>query len=338
MTEATQPPELRGIARDEVRLLVTDCAKRTHVHAQFRDLAEFLRAGDLLVVNDSATLPAALGALRANGDSLLLHVATKIDARIWTAEPRGTVLCGEELRLPHGGSAVTIAPVEPEMPRLWYAWFQLPLPMEAYLMRFGEPIRYRYVTQRFPLRDYQTIFAREPGSAEMPSAARPFTPRTIDELQTRGVELATITLHCGVASFEAPERPGIERFAVPPATATAVNAAHAQGRRVIAVGTTVVRALESAWRDGAVVPASGWTDLAIEDGYVLASVDALITGFHGSTATHQAMLRAFADSALLGEAYAQADERAYYCHEFGDIHLILRQAQDDKRRDTGRVW
>ena len=323
LLEATEPPERRGLARDEVRLLVTDRATRKHVHAHFYELADFLRRGDLLVVNDSATLPAALPALRNNGESLELHVATKIDTRIWTTEPRGTVLCGEELHLPRGGSAVMIAPVEPELPRLWYAWFQLPLPMETYLTRVGEPIRYRYVTQRFPLPDYQTIFAREPGSAEMPSAGRPFTTRVLRALEARGVELATITLHCGVASFEAPERPGIERFVVSPATADTVNAARAGGRRVIAVGTTVVRALESAWRDGAIVPASGWTDLVIDDGHALSAADALVTGFHGITATHQAMLRAFADSALLEDAYASAAEQAYYCHEFGDSHLIL---------------
>ena len=323
LLEATEPPERRGLARDEVRLLVSDRATNTHVHARFHDLAQVLRDGDLLVVNDSATLPAALPALRPNGESLELHVATKIDTRIWTAEPRGTVLCGEELRLPRGGSAVMIAPVEPELPRLWYAWFGLPLPMETYLTRVGTPIRYGYVTERFPLRDYQTIFAREPGSAEMPSAARPFTPRVLRALAARGVELATITLHCGVASFEAPERPGIERFVVPHATATAVNAARAQGRRVIAVGTTVVRALESAWRDDALVPASGWTDLVIDDTHVLCAADALLTGFHGPTATHQAMLRAFADPSLLEDAYLRAAEQGYYCHEFGDSHLIL---------------
>ncbi|MGB6986810.1 MAG: S-adenosylmethionine:tRNA ribosyltransferase-isomerase [Candidatus Aquilonibacter sp.] len=216
-----------------------------------------------------------------------------------------------------------IAPVEPEAPRVWYAWFQLPFPMFDYLARVGEPIRYGYMTQRFPLADYQTIFASEPGSSEMPSAARPFTPRVMLSLEARGVEFATVTLHCGVASFEAPERPASERYAVSRETAAVVNAARQDGRRVIAVGTTVVRALESSVRQGDVIASSGWTDLLIDEHSLLRAVDALLSGFHGATATHRALLRAFADSDLLEEAYAVATEDAYFCHEFGDVHLLL---------------
>jgi S-adenosylmethionine:tRNA ribosyltransferase-isomerase len=323
LREAVEPPERRGLARDEVRMLVTDRSTGTHAHVQFAELAAFLRAGDLLVVNDSATLPAAIPALRADGLQLMLHLSTKIDDRIWMTEPRGTVLCGEELQLPHGGSVVTIAPVEPEQPRLWYAWFQLPKPMHEYLARFGAPIRYGYVTQRFPLQDYQTIFARESGSSEMPSAARPFTLRVLHALEQRGVELATITLHCGVASFEEPERPAIERYAVPQATADAINAARKERRRVIAVGTTVVRALESSMQDRALITSRGWTDLVIDERHRMQAVDALLTGFHSGTATHQAILRAFVDPPLLAEAYDVAAEHGYYCHEFGDVHLLL---------------
>jgi S-adenosylmethionine:tRNA ribosyltransferase-isomerase len=304
-------------------MLVTDRESATHKHRRFFDLPSILRAGDLLVVNDSGTLPAALTARRKNGESLQLHVSTAIDARVFMVEPRGPVLSGEELRLPDGGSVVMLAPVEPEMPRVWYGWFDLPLPMPAYLMQAGEPIRYAYVTERFPLRDYQTIFAREPGSSEMPSAARPFSARIVRELRLRGVEIAAITLHCGVASFEEPERPASERYRVSSATATAVNRAREEGRRIIAVGTTVVRALESAVRDDEVVAASGWTDLVIDGSTPITSVDGLLTGFHGETATHQWMLRAFATSSLLSDAYAEAASRCYEQHEFGDVHLIL---------------
>lgn len=323
LLEAVEPPERRGIARDEVRMLVTGRANRTHAHARFLQLPSFLRPGDLLLVNDSATIPAALTAARENGTAISLHVATMIDRRLWTVEPRGTVLAGEELRLPDGGCAVLIAPIDPDRPRLWYAWFALPLEMHAYLMRYGEPIRYGYVTRRFPLRDYQTIFASEPGSAEMPSAARPFTPRVVHALHERGVEIASVTLHCGVASFEAPERPGTERYAVPPQTATAVNQARRDGRRVIAVGTTALRAIESASSHDEVIASSGWTDLVIEQQYRLKSVDALLTGFHDAAATHQWILRAFLDRDLLADAYAQAAACGYSQHEFGDVHLIL---------------
>jgi len=324
LMDATAPPERRGVARDGVRLLVTDRGTRTNAHYRFFEIASVLRSGDLLVVNDSATVAAALTATRSSGDALAVHVATKIDERLWTCEPRGPVVNGERLNLPEGGSLVAIAAVDERRPRLWYAAFDLPQPMHEYLARWGEPVRYGYVTEHLPLRDYQTIFAREAGSSEMPSAGRPFTRRVLRELRERSVGVATITLHCGVASFETPERPAMERFAVPAASADAINHARADGRRVIAVGTTVVRALETAaLADGEVVPASGWTDLALDEGYELRAVDGLLSGFHDASATHIGILRAFLDRELLGDAYADAAERAYVRHEFGDVHLIL---------------
>ena len=323
LIDASAPPEHRGIPRDGVRMLVTDRERRTHAQRHFFDLPSMLQPGDVLVVNDSATLPAALPAWRRNGIALPLHVSTRIDERLWTTEPRGRVTRGEQLLLPEGGSAVTIAPVDPERPRLWYTWFQLPLPMNAYLHRFGEPIRYGYVKKRFPIADYQTVFAREPGSAEMPSAARPFTLRVVDALQAHGVSIATITLHCGVASFEAPELPPSERFAVPAVTADAVNAARKQGRRVIAAGTSAVRALESAVRDGNVTAAAGWTDLIIRRPEQIQAVDGLLTGFHTAAATHQWLLQAFLEPELLAQAYDEAAEHGYFQHEFGDLHLIV---------------
>lgn len=323
LREATVPPECRGIERDAVPMLVTNRAQREHVHARFRELPSFLEPGDVLVVNDSATLPAAVNASRANGERFLLHVATRIDSRIFLAEPRGAVTLGEELRLPGGGSAVTIAPVEPERPRLWYVWFQTPQPMPAYLAAVGEPIRYGYVSLRFPIEYYQTMFAREPGSSEMPSAARPFTPRVVDALASRGVRIAPITLHCGVSSFETPERPSTERFAVPPVTAELVNAAHRTGRRVIAVGTTALRALESSVYDGRVVASAGLTDLVIDENHRIVSADGLVTGFHEPAATHLWILESFLERSLLDSAYAEAADRGYHYHEFGDVHLIL---------------
>jgi S-adenosylmethionine:tRNA ribosyltransferase-isomerase len=194
--------------------------------------------------------------------------------------------------------------------------------MYAYLAQFGTPITYAYVNRSFPLRDYQTLFAREIGSSEMPSAARPFTKAVVAQLRHRGIEVATITLHCGVASFETRERPGIERFTVSPAAADRVNAARREGRRVVAVGTTVVRALESAATDDSVIAAQGWTDLFVDETYPLKAVDALLSGFHAATATHLSMLRAFMDAKLLESAYAEAGEYGYAYHEFGDIHLI----------------
>ncbi len=309
--------------RDDVALLVTERESGRSVHARFRDLATHLRRGDLLVVNTSATIPAALEARRANGGTVPLHVSTRIDDALWLAEPRGLVVAGETLDLPGNGRAVMLAPASPDAPRVWYVAFALPEPMYAYLRRYGAPIRYGYVDERFPLEDYQTIFARDDGSSEMPSAARPFSLRVLHTLRHAGVELATVTLHCGVSSFEAPERPTIERFAVPVETADAVNAARADGRRVIAVGTTVLRALESAVTGGRVVAASGWTGLVIDERHRVRTVDGLLSGFHPAGATHRWILEAFLSRAVLDAAYAQASERGYLQHEFGDVHLIV---------------
>ena len=322
LASAVVPPERRGIARDEVKLLVSDRAAGTHAHASFLDLAGVLRPGDLLVVNDSATMAAALEGRRASGEAIALHVATRIDERLWIVEPRAAVREGEALRLPGGASALLLAPVAAERPRLWYARFTLPATMVEYLARYGAPIRYGYVTARLPLADYQTIFARRAGSAEMPSAARPFSLRVLDALHRRGIEIAAITLHCGVSSFEAPERPSIERFAVPPGTAAAVNRARASGRRVIAVGTTPLRALESAVDGDDVVAASGWTDLVIDPSHHVRTADGLLTGFHPDGATHRWILGAFLDDAALARAYGEAAAHGYLQHEFGDVHLI----------------
>ena len=321
--EAVTTPERRGLARDGVRLLVTDLHARTQHDAMFRELPWFLRRGDLLVVNDSATLPAALVARRDDGTPFALHLSTQIGGELWIAEPRAPVSAGECAALPEGGSATFLAPVDTTHVRLWYAAIATTQPIEAFLARHGSPIRYRYLAETLPLGDYQTIFARVPGSAEMPSAARPFSRRLLDELRQAGVAVATITLHTGVSSQERHERPYREWFDVPASTAAAVNATRSQGGRVVAVGTTVVRALESTVSDGEATARSGWTDLIVTPERGVAMVDGLLTGFHEPEASHLDLLRAFAGNALLERAYAHAVDAGYLWHEFGDVHLLL---------------
>ena len=309
-----------------MRLLVTDVAARAQHHATFRDLAAFLRRGDLLVANDSATIPAALGVRRNDGAAFALHLSTKIADDLWIAEPRelrDPIAEGERAALAEGASATFLAPVEATQPRLWYVLLNAPQPLDAFLARNGAPIRYRYVTEQFPLADYQTIFARVPGSAEMPSAGRPFTRRVLAGLRTAGIDLATITLHAGVSSPERHERPYHEWFEVSPATATAVKATRLHGGRVIAIGTTVVRALESAFSGDEAIAAGGWTELIVTPERGVHAVDGLLTGFHEPEASHLDMLRAFADGSLLERAYAEALDAGYLWHEFGDAHLVL---------------
>ncbi|MEO7038464.1 MAG: S-adenosylmethionine:tRNA ribosyltransferase-isomerase [Candidatus Elarobacter sp.] len=216
--EATTTPERRGIARDDVRLLVTDRSSGGHRDASFRDLPAFLRAGDLLVANDSATLPAALRAQRADGEAFALHLSTRIADALWIAEPRAAqpVAAGERVALAGRGEATFLAPVDDAHPRLWYTGLTVPQPFDAFLSQHGAPVRYPYVVETLPLADYQTVFARVPGSAEMPSAARPFTLEALDDLHEAGVALATVTLHTGVSSPERHERPYRGSTSCPP--------------------------------------------------------------------------------------------------------------------------
>ncbi|HEV3086122.1 MAG TPA: S-adenosylmethionine:tRNA ribosyltransferase-isomerase [Candidatus Elarobacter sp.] len=321
--EATAPPERRGLTRDGVRLLVTAVEARTQHHATFRDLPLFLRPGDLVVANDSATIPAALVAHRNDGTTFALHLSTRVSDDLWIAEPRQPVTEGERALLAEGGTATFLAPVDATHHRLWYVLLSVEQPLEAFLTRNGAPIRYRYVSESFPLADYQTVFARVPGSAEMPSAGRPFTPHILNDLRSRGIELATITLHTGVSSPERHERPYHEWFEVSAATAAAVNATRLRGGRVIAIGTTVVRALESSVADGETIAATGWTDLIVTPERSVESVDGLLTGFHEPEASHLDMLRAFTDAPLLERAYDEAIGAGYLWHEFGDVHLIV---------------
>lgn len=334
--EAPVPPEARGLPRDGVRLLVLRRATGQVEHAIFRDLPKFLRPGDLLVVNRSRTLPAAIPALWRDRP-LRIHLSTDLRGGCWIIEPRAAdgSPWGDE-PLPPGtvlgiygtGATVRVHGRYRGFARLYLA--STADDLRAIAEAAGEPIRYGYVRGRWPLSYYQTMFAVEPGSAEMPSAGRPFTPRLVRALRARGVGLAGIVLHSGVSSHEitsdrVEEHPVYpEWYAVPPRTAAAVNATRRRGGRVIAVGTTVVRALETvADGQGQVLPGSGWTELFIKPRDRLRAVDGLITGLHPPVTSHLALLCALVPPELLLSAYAEAVRRGYLWHEFGDSNLIL---------------
>ena len=348
--EASEPPEARGLRRDEVRLMVSYLNDDRVVHARFGDLPEFLEAGDTLVVNTSGTMNAALPAERTDGTPLTVHLSTHLPADLLVVELRSLsggepVLDGkpgEILTLPEGSSIVLQTPYLPEnrqrgegSNRLWISTLNLPANLDDYLDRHGSPIRYRYVRESWPAAYYQTVYATEVGSAEMPSAGRAFTPELITRLVANGVRVVPLILHTGVASLEDDEPPYEEFYRVPPETADAINAARKAGRRVIAVGTTVVRALETVTdRDGTTHPGEGWTDLFITPERGVRSVDAMLTGLHEPRSTHLSMLEALTTSGSacplttsgrehLEVAYSEALNRGYLWHEFGDLHLIL---------------
>jgi S-adenosylmethionine:tRNA ribosyltransferase-isomerase len=329
--EAHAPPEARGLARDEVRMLVTERASGRVADLRARDLPDVLAPGDLLVINTSATIPAAFRARRADGTELDLHVSTPLpdsDYRLIELRRDGASFrgarAGERLALPGGGVATLCAPYVGGT-RLWVAELRLPGPIEVYLARHGTPIRYRHIDGEWPLDAYQTVYANVPGSAEMPSAGRPLSERVITALVARGVAVAPIVLHAGVSSLEAGESPGPEWFRVPDATARLVEATHDGAGRVIAVGTTVVRALESVVGDDdrRLAAGEGWTRLVITPERGVRAVDGLLTGWHEPESSHLDLLRAVGGAELIERSYVEALERGYLWHEFGDVHLIL---------------
>jgi S-adenosylmethionine:tRNA ribosyltransferase-isomerase len=326
---ATQPPEMRGVRRDHVRLMVVDRARRQISHSRFDRIGEFLGAGDLLVVNTSRTLPAALPATRADGSFVQVRPCVRRPGH-WDAlvvepqPPFGNVVLreGETLRI---GATMTarVAGRRPDIPLLWR--LEVSSDGLAEMEALGEPIRYSYVPEPVALDFYQNAYAGRAGSAEMPSAGRPFSHELLGSLRRAGVSTAEILLHTGLSSFQddafdAEHHLYEEWFEIDAAAAAAVNAAP----RVVAVGTTVVRAVESAAAaDGSLRPAFDWTSLAISAGTPIRAVDALITGLHEPTASHLDLLRAFVDEALLMRAYEEAVEHRYLWHEFGDSMLIV---------------
>jgi S-adenosylmethionine:tRNA ribosyltransferase-isomerase len=331
--EAREPPEERGLRRDEVRLLVAGRSEGTISHRTFNELPEVLLPGDLLVVNVSATLPAAISGRRPDGSSVRVHVATRapqLDA-CWRAvelrSPDGSRPAKgrprETIALKDGAELELLAPYASGA-RLMLARFDGPGTVEDHLQRHGEPIRYAYMKGDWPLGAYQNVYATTPGSAEMPSAGRPFSSELIARLLAGGVLIAPITLHAGVSSPERHEAPFPEFFTVPEHTARLVQAVKNWHGRVIAVGTTVVRALESAADSGGNVhPHTGWTGLVITPERGVGVTDGLITGWHEPEASHLQMLEAIAGNTVLARSYDEALSHRYLWHEFGDSHLIL---------------
>ena len=331
---AAAPAEARGLARDQVRLLV---GTRDGIrHVRFRDLPEQLGAGDLLVVNNSATVAGQLDAIGTRWGPVVLHLATPLEDGTWVIEIRTApdaarsvldAAPGDQLRV--GSLAVRLLEPWPRPDssptgqgnRLWRALTDGDLAARA--ARSGRPISYGYLDRRFPLEDYQSVFSQLPGSAEMPSAGRPFTSDLVARLVSKGIGITPITLHTGVSSQETGEAPLAERFAVSPATAARVNMARADGGRIVAVGTTAVRAIESAIEGGHVVERSGWTERVIGPDDPAVVVEGLITGWHDPAASHLLLVESIAGFELTQRAYDAAVAAGYLWHEFGDSALLL---------------
>lgn len=340
--EASAPPEARGLRRDQVRLMVSNYSTDQVRHNRFYHLDKYLDEGDVIVINTSRTRNSALLALREDGTAVELHLSTHFDDDLWTVEVRAMdelgktkhledAREGESLRLPDAASATLQGPyisdcVDNSKPSetLWMAEVHFSYPVDDYLERHGFPIRYNYVKDKWPLEYYQTVFATEPGSAEMPSAGRPFTSRLLKRLQAKGVQIAPLILHTGISNMDTHEPPYKEFYRVTPEAAQIVNEARASGHRIVAVGTTAIRALETVTNGvGRTHAGEGWTCLVITPQRRLRAVNALITGMHEPDASHLAILEALAGQSHIKLAYDEALRKGYLWHEFGDLHLII---------------
>ncbi|HEX8494893.1 MAG TPA: S-adenosylmethionine:tRNA ribosyltransferase-isomerase [Pyrinomonadaceae bacterium] len=335
---AKEPPERRGLARDHVRLMIIDRAGGRVEHTRFDHLGEFLRTGDLLVFNTSRTLPASLeGCAAPTGPCIEIRLAEHLPDDSWLALllcQRGDPFsCGlrEGMQISFGeGLMGAVEERDERIPRLWRMRFSKSgAELVNLFYRLGRPIRYEYVSAPWNLDYYQTVYAREPGSAEMPSAGRAFTWRLLFDLQRRGIETAYIVLHTGLSSYmddelDAEHPASEEEYFISETAAEKINAKRLQGGRVIAVGTTVVRALESvANADGRIQPGHGYTRLHITAQHRLAAVDGLLTGLHEPEASHLDLLTAFLPAEQIRAAYEEAVRLRYLWHEFGDLNLIV---------------
>jgi S-adenosylmethionine:tRNA ribosyltransferase-isomerase len=335
---APAPPESRGLARDGVRLLVASRAGLTH--ARFGDLPSFLVPGDLVVVNNSATLAAEFDGVLAGRGPVVVHAATELDDGSWVVELRTAPDARRAVLDASPGDRVSLKglariellephPATGSSPtghgnRLWRARVTGHRSLRNHMLRHGRPIAYGYLDRRYPLADYQSVFGVVPGSAEMPSAGRPFTPELITSLVAHGIGVVAVTLHTGVSSQEAGEAPQPEWFRVPAAAARVVNSPREAGGRVVAVGTTVTRALESAVDgDGAVRATQGWTDRVVSRAEPARVVSGLVTGWHDPHASHLLLVEAVAGPELTQRAYDEARRAGYLWHEFGDSGLLL---------------
>ena len=335
---AKEPPERRGISRDQVRLLVIDRATGRIEHSRFDKINKYLRGGDLLVFNSSRTLPASLSGCGAgHGPCMEARLAERLPDGSWLAlllceqgDPFGCGLrAGMQIEFAEK-LAATVLERDTNIPRLWRLRFSISgTELVDLIYRLGKPIRYEYVSAPWDLDYYQTVYATEPGSAEMPSAGRAFTWKLLLELKRRGIDTAYVVLHTGLSSYMDDELDRLhpaseEEYFVNRLTAEKIRRSRQRGGRVIAVGTTVVRALESVTNEnGSVTEAHGYTRLKIDHHHRLRAVNGLLTGLHEPEASHLDLLSAFLPTQKIQAAYEEAVVQRYLWHEFGDLNLIL---------------
>ena len=327
---ASDPPEKRGIRRDHVRMMVLDRATGEIRHDRFFHLTNYLHPGDLVILNNSRTIPAVL---QAEWLRNTVQLAPKVEVRL--ARRRGEdawdalivaspIKTGDILQFSPELSATVIAEKE-NSPLKIIKFSKKGTDLFNIIYALGEPVRYEYIDHPWDLDYYQTVFASHPGSVEMPSAGRAFSWELLFKLISNDIQVEFIQLHTGLSYLlddqwvQTPEE-NEEEYHITDRTMEMILETKASGKKVIAVGTTVVRALESAAKNGAL---SGLTNLYIDQHYPLKIADGIITGFHEPKASHLDMLSAFVSEQNLLKAYDQAIGAGYLWHEFGDMNLII---------------
>ncbi|MYL32450.1 S-adenosylmethionine:tRNA ribosyltransferase-isomerase [Pontibacillus yanchengensis] len=324
---AEVPPEHKGMSRDEVRLMVLQEDEDSAYHKRFEEIDQFLEDGDVIVLNNSRTIPPVLKGCLGK-QNVEIRLSRKISTNQWEALLLGTFRqINVPIQFPEGLEA-TISGLGSEPPLVTLSFSKGGSSLLDYIYRYGEPVRYEYIHHPWPLETYQTVYGAIPGSVEMPSAGRAFTWDLLSKLKAKGVQTTYIQLHAGLSYYEQNRWPNPknhpEAFNVPEETARLITQAKQNSNRVIAVGTTVVRALESAVNEhGEVKAISGITRLYIDQNHRVITVDGLLTGFHEPEASHLHMLTAFLPEKKLMKAYGEALHKGYLWHEFGDMNLIL---------------
>lgn len=331
------------------RLLLIDPESGSYGDAHIRDLPGRLRPGDLLVVNDAATVPASLAAEAPSGEALEIRLlalgngeafsALLFGAGDWRSRtedrpPPPALATGDTIRL--GGDLTAevlgVSPLSARIVELRFNRSGADLWWSLY--RQGKPVQYSYLRGPLELWHTQTRYAARPWCVEAPSAGRPLTWSLLLEIVRRGVSVASLTHAAGLSSTGDPELdarlPLPERFEIPASTVEAIRRTRAASGRVIAVGTTVVRALEGCAEQngGEIVAGAGVVDFIVRRGHARRVVDGLLTGMHEPHASHFELLTAFADKALIEAAYDHAAKEGYLGHEYGDSNLILGRSSE----------
>jgi S-adenosylmethionine:tRNA ribosyltransferase-isomerase len=321
--------------------MIVDRASGLVRHGRFTDMEVRLRDGDLVVLNDTRVVPARLLGRKESGgrvEVLLLYPATDRNPYRCLIKAKRPPKSGTALFFAGGIRARVCAPVaggqsllefrtgEPLLEVLGRAG-SVPLP--PYIRRHPDPDSVGVGVESSDAGAYQTVYARSPGAVAAPTAGLHFSEGLLERLQARGIRFATLTLHVGAGTFQPVRANDIRRhrlqeefFDIPVETARGVQAAKKEGRRVVAVGTTTVRALEFAARNGAVQPGSGWCDLLVLPGYRFRVIDALVTNFHLPGSTLIMLVSAWAGRTLVLEAYAEAIRERYRFYSYGDAMLI----------------